>query len=84
MWLLNLILPLLKIDPLSDKVVEQVNAQLHVIKPPPPAVGYWILDEASDGTWVTKYAMRRKPSWLARVMIKLIFDIRWSDNNGST
>jgi hypothetical protein len=71
--------PLPKSNPLSDKVVDQVNAQLHVIEPPPPPVGYWILDEGKDGKWVTKYGMRRKPHWLARVMMNLIFDIRWSE-----
>jgi hypothetical protein len=71
--------PLPKSNPLSDKVVEQVNAQLHVLKPPPPPVGWYILDEAEDGTWQTKYGMRRKPHWLARFMMKLIFDIRWSE-----
>jgi hypothetical protein len=71
--------PLPKKNSLSDKVVEQVNAQLHVLEPPPPPVGWYILDEAKDGKWQTKYGMRRKPHWLARFMMKLIFDIRWSE-----
>jgi hypothetical protein len=52
------------------------------IRVPKPPVGFWVYDMGDGCT--TKYEMRRKPSWLARVMMRLIFDIRWSENNGNT
>jgi len=44
--------------------------------PPPPPVGFWVLN---SGRYETRLTMHRRPSWLARWAMRVVFEIAWRD-----
>jgi len=44
--------------------------------PPPPPVGFWVL---YSGQYETRLTMHRRPSWLARWAMRVVFEIAWRD-----
>jgi hypothetical protein len=43
---------------------------------PPTPLGFWVLD---TGSYEFRVAMRRRPSWLARWAMQVVFEIAWRD-----
>jgi hypothetical protein len=46
------------------------------LQPPPPPVGFWVLH---SGRFETKFLMHRRPSWLTRWAMRVVFEIAWRD-----
>ena len=50
----------------------------HILLPPaPPVVGHWVLEHGHGIT--TKIPMYRRPRWLTRWALRVVFDIHWRD-----
>ena len=41
-----------------------------------PPVGYWVLN---SGRYETTFVMHRRPSWLTRWAMRVVFEIAWRD-----
>ena len=55
-----------------------VHGATHVLLPPsPPMVGHWILEQCRGVT--TSFVMHRRPRWLTRWAMRVVFDIHWRD-----
>ena len=46
------------------------------LPPPPPPVGFWVLN---SGRYETTFVMHRRPLWLARWAMRVVFEIAWRD-----
>jgi hypothetical protein len=46
------------------------------LQPPPPPVGYWVLH---SGQYETRLTMHRRPSWITRWAMRVVFEITWRD-----
>ena len=55
---------------------EDYRIQWELIKLPRPA-GYWIMPGSE--TCGTKFSVQKKPRWLVRQMMRLVFGFKWED-----
>jgi hypothetical protein len=46
------------------------------LPPPPQPVGFWVLH---SGQFETTLVMHRRPSWLTRWAMRVVFEIAWRD-----
>lgn len=55
-----------------------LHGATHVLLPPaPPVVGHWVIGNALRGDLTI--AMHRRPRWLTRWAMRVVFDIHWRD-----
>lgn len=59
-------------------MANSVHGATHVLLPPaPPVVGSWVLEHGHGIT--TSFPMYRRPRWLTRWAMRVVFDIHWRD-----